>query len=99
MTSLSPTPQEFVKRKKEVEAVIMHIGLNTTQVILIAEDGEWIRYVVPSLDAAKETCKRLGVEYHEGYPDHLRLRMANYKRSPRDWAEAPYPERFRGSST
>ena len=93
------SPRRFVKTRKEVEAVVMPIGLNTVQVVLIAEDGEWLRFVVPSMDGAKEMCKRLGVEAHEGYPENLRMRMASYRRSSHDWAEAPYPERFRASST
>lgn len=78
----------------------MRIGLHSTQLLLIAEDGEWLRYVVPSLEAARTVCRRLKLEPNEGaIPDHLRQRMANYRRTPADWADAPYPERRRGTST
>lgn len=92
------TPRHFVKTRPGVEASIMPIGLNTTQVVLVAEDGEWLRFVVHSVEAAQKMCARLKITAHEGYPDHLRQRMAAYHRSPQDWAAAPYPERQRGSS-
>lgn len=99
MTTIAETPMEFIKRNENVEASIMHIGLNNTQVILVAESGEWLRYVVPDMELASEMCERLGIPAHEGWPEHLRRRLAGYLRSNRDWAEAPYPERYRGSST
>jgi hypothetical protein len=93
------TPRRFVKTRQNVEAVIMPIGLHTAQVVLVAEDGEWLRFVVPSIEGAKTMCERLKIEAHEGYPEHLRQRMSAYRRSPEDWAAAPYPERDRGTST
>lgn len=98
MTPPDETPQQFVRTRAGVEAVVMRIGLNTTQVILIAEDGEWLRFVVPSEERAKDMCERLKIPYHQGYPDHLRKRVGSHSRSRRDWLEAPYPERTRGSS-
>lgn len=92
------TPAEFLKSREGVEAAVMRIGLHTTQVILVAADGEWLRYVVPSLEAAKVVCERLGLEFQEGVPEHLTRRMAGYKRSAKDWAAAPYPEKQRGTS-
>lgn len=89
----------FVRSRSDVEAVIMPIGLHTAQVVLIAGDGEWLRFVVPSVEDAKKVCERLKIEAHDGYPDHLRQKMASYKRSPEDWAVAPYPERDRFTST
>lgn len=95
---MNESPKEFVRSRSEVEAVIMRIGLNTTQVILVAEDGEWLRFVVPDIDSARTMCERLKIPFHEGYPDHLRKRIGSHTRSRRDWADAPYPERQRGSS-
>lgn len=90
---------EFVKTRDGVEAVIQRIGLNTTQVNFVAEDGEWLRIVVPSVEIGRKMSKRLRIEAHDGYPDHIRLRMGNYQRPPEDWAAAPYPERSRNTST
>ena len=95
MTALQ-TPLDFVRSREDVEGVIMHIGLNNTQVVLVAADGEWTRFVVPSMEAGREFCARLRITAHEGaYPDHLRQRMGGFKRTPEDWAAAPYPERNR----
>lgn len=98
MTPPNETPRDFVRTRQGVEAVIMRIGLNTTQVILVAEDGEWLRYVVPTVERANDMCERLKIPFHEGYPDHLRRRVASHTRTRRDWIEAPYPERQRDSS-
>lgn len=99
MTAVTETPMNFVKTRPGVEAVIMRIGFRTTQVILAAEDGEWLRFVVPSVDDAKQMCDLLKIPSHEGYTDQIRQRMSSYRRSPGDWTKAPYPERYRGSST
>ncbi|HVF11761.1 MAG TPA: hypothetical protein VNA87_01610 [Actinomycetota bacterium] len=93
------TPFDFVASREDVKAVIGRIGLNNTQVILVARDGEWLRYVVPTVEDAQDMCERLKVESSDGYTDEIRQRMGSYQRTPEDWAEAPYPERQRGSST
>lgn len=90
------TPLDFVSSREDVEGVIMHVGLNNTQVVLVAADGEWLRFVVPSMEAAREFCERLRITGHENaYPDHLKQRMGKFKRTSEDWAAAPYPERSR----
>jgi hypothetical protein len=91
--------EEFLKTRSGVEAMIMHIGLHTAQLVLIAEDGEWLRLVVPSVEQAHKLSERLNVKAHDGYPEHLRQRISAYRRSPEDWREAPYPERHGRSST
>lgn len=93
------TPLDFVSSREDVKAVIGRIGINNTQVILVAKDGEWLRYVVPTIEDAKDMCERLKVESSDGYTDEIRQRMGSYQRTPEDWAAAPYPERQRGSST
>lgn len=98
MTPTAITPREFVRTRSGVEASLMRIGLNTAQVVLIAEDGEWLRFVVDSLGTARELCSRLKIATHDGYPDHLRKRVGSFTRSSRDWAEAAYPERTGGTS-
>lgn len=95
-------PEAFVARNRTqdaaVEAVVMPIGIHSAQVVLIAPSGEWLRFVTTSLEEARALCRQLDVEAHDGYPDHLRLRMAAWRRDPADWAAAPYPERTRGTS-
>ncbi len=92
------SPAEFARTRSGVEAVIMRIGLNTTQLVLIAEDGEWLRFVVPNPVTAQQICERLKIAFHEGYSDELRKRMGSYARARREWAEAPYPERQKSTS-
>ncbi len=83
----------FTRAHDGVEAVTQRIGAHSTQVILVASSGEWSRVVVESPEAARALCDRLGVPGHEGWPDDLRRRMTAWRRSPEDWARAPYPER------
>jgi hypothetical protein len=89
---------QFVKTRDAVEAVVERIGYHTTHLILVAADGEWLRFVLPSPESAERLAKGLKVETHEGWPDHLRQKVASYKRAPADWRDAPYPERYRQSS-
>jgi hypothetical protein len=92
-------PEDFTATRQGVEAVVMPIGIHSVQVVLVAASGEWLRYVVESPGEARALCERLGVEAHDGYPDHLRQRMGGYQRKPEDWARAPYPERTGNTST
>ncbi len=90
---------EFVKTHSGVEAAVMHVGLNNTQVVLVSEEGDWLRFVVLDHLAAERLCKLLKIEMHDGYTDAMRQAMGNFRRTPADWSEAPYPERYRSSST
>lgn len=90
---------DFVKSRDGVEASIMRIGLNNTQVVLIASDGEWLRFVVDSPASAAKMCDQLKITAHDGYPESLRQRIGAFQRDPADWAEAPYPEQHRNTST
>lgn len=99
MTEVREEAERFVASRPGTEAVIMRIGVHSTQVILIAPSGEWLRIVAESTEQARELCLHLEVEAHDGYPEHLRQRMGAYQRSPQDWAAAPYPERDRATST
>lgn len=98
MGTTPKTPAQFVSTRPGVEAVVMRIGLHTTQVVFVAESGEWLRFVVSSPEEALALCETVNVKPHDGYPDHLLQRIASYRRSPEDWAAAPYPERTSGSS-
>ncbi|MGH2688285.1 MAG: hypothetical protein ACRDKW_05700, partial [Actinomycetota bacterium] len=91
--------EEFVATRPGVEASLMPIGIHSHQVVLVAASGEWLRFVVEDAGEARELCTALGVEAHDGYPEHLRQRMGAWQRSPEDWAAAPYPERTRNTST
>ena len=83
----------FAQSRPGTEAVTQRIGARSTQVILVAPSGEWLREVVGSLEEARALCERLGLAHHDAWPDALRRSMTSFRRSPEDWARAPYPER------
>ena len=83
----------FSQSRPGTEAVTQRIGARSAQVILVAPSGEWLREVVASLEEAHALCERLGLAQHDTWPEGLRRAMTSYRRSPEDWARAPYPER------
>lgn len=92
-----PTPAEraasFAKAWPGALASIMPIGARSAQVVLVAESGPWVRVVVTSVDAGQALCDRLGVAWKPGWPEDLHRRITAGRRTPREWASAPYPER------
>lgn len=87
-------PRDFVAARGEgTEAVVVRIGLNDAQVVLIDGDGGWDRWVYHSLDEAREVAEGLGVPVHIGeYPEKTRVRMNSRPRPPADFDRAAYPE-------
>ncbi len=87
-------PEDFLAAHGEgTEAVVVRIGLNDAQVVLIDADGAWDRWVYHSLDEAKEVAENLGIPVHVGeYPEETRVRMNSYRRPPADFDRAAYPE-------
>jgi hypothetical protein len=91
------TPAEFVERTGEgTVAVVIRIGLNDAQLVLIDAHGRWDRWVYHSLDEATAEAEKLGIETHEGeYPEEVRVRMNNFQRPTEDFDRAAYPEQGR----
>ncbi len=86
-------PQDFVAQRSATEAVVVRIGLNDAQLVLVDGDGAWQRWVYHSLDEALEIARSLGVEVHEGeYPEETRVRMNAYQRPREDFEHGAYPE-------
>ena len=87
-------PRDFLAARGEgTEAVVVRIGLNDAQVVLIDADGGWDRWVYHSLDEAKQVAEELGVPVHVNeYPEELRVRMNAHVRPPSDFDRAAYPE-------
>jgi hypothetical protein len=87
-------PEEFVEAKGEgTEAVVIRIGLNDAQLVLVDPVGAWQRWVYHSMDEAREVADELGVPVHvDEYPEELRVRINSYVRPPQDFDRAPYPE-------
>ena len=86
-------PEDFVARREETEAVLVRIGLNDAQLVLVDGRGAWQRWVYPSFEEAREIAGTLGVEVHEGeYPEETRVRMNAYRRTAEDFERGAYPE-------
>ncbi|HEX2049505.1 MAG TPA: hypothetical protein VHJ34_02600 [Actinomycetota bacterium] len=88
------SPADFVARGGEgTEAVVVRIGLNDAQLVLVAGDGRWERWVYHSVDDAEAVARDLGVPLHVGeYPEATRVRMNAYVRPAADFDVAAYPE-------
>jgi hypothetical protein len=87
-------PQDFVAAAGEgTDAVIVRIGMNDAQLVLVDADGRWSRWVYHSTDEAEEVARSLGVPVHVGeYPEELRVRMNAYQRPREDFDRGAYPE-------
>lgn len=91
------TPADFVSARGDgVEAVVVRIGLNDAQLVLVDGEGRWQRWVYRTVDEAQEAAEALGVPVHVGeYPEETRVRMGGFQRPAEDFDRAPYPEQGR----
>lgn len=91
------TPSDFLETAAEgTDAVVVRIGLNDAQLVLVDGDGRWDRWVYHSMDEATAEAEKLGVEVHVGeYPEEVRVRMNARRRPPDDFDRAAYPEQGR----
>ena len=87
-------PRHFVEGRGEgIEAVVVRIGLNDAQLVLVDRDGRWQRWVYHSVEEAKTAAEELGLPVHDGeYPEELRVRINRYQRPQQDYDRAAYPE-------
>jgi hypothetical protein len=88
-------PQDFLTARgsEGAEAVIVRIGLNDAQLVLIDGKGFWDRWVYHSVEEAAEAAEGLGIDVHTGeYPEKTRVRVNAYQRPKNDIDKAPYPE-------
>lgn len=94
-------PQDYLAVKGEgTEAVVVRIGMNDAQLVLVGPEGDWTRWVYHSEEEAKEIADSLGVPVHVGeYPEALRVRINGYRRPPEDFDRAAYPEQGRVGPT
>jgi hypothetical protein len=88
------TPAQFVEHKGDgVEAVVIRIGLNDAQLVLVARSGEWQRWVYHSMEEATATATTLRIPVHEGeYPEEMRVRINGYRKGAPDYDRGAYPE-------
>ena len=87
-------PHEFVAAAGEgTVAVVVRIGMNDAQLVLVDADGRWNRWVYHSTAEAEDVARSLGVPVHVGeYPEELRVRMNAYQRPRDDFDRGAYPE-------
>ena len=87
-------PSDYVRMHGDgTEAVIVRIGLHDAQLVLVAPDGAWERWVLHSVEEAERAAESLGVPVHTGeYPEELRVRINSHQRSAQEYRDAAYPE-------
>lgn len=86
-------PEQFVEARDGVEGVVVRIGLNDAQLVLVDGKGAWQRWVFHSVDDAKRVGESLDIPVHEGeYPEEMRVRINSYQRPAADFDKAAYPE-------
>ncbi len=87
-------PRDYAKKHGEgVEAVVIRIGLNDAQVVMVDELGRWERWVYHSTEEAEAAVADLGIPVHVGeYPEALRVRINAYQRPAADFDRGAYPE-------
>jgi hypothetical protein len=88
-------PKDFLEARGRdgAEAIVIRIGLNDAQLVLIDDKGFWDRWVYHSFDEASEVAKGLDVQVHEGeYPEKTRVRVNSYRRPKKDFEDGAYPE-------
>ncbi|HZD17510.1 MAG TPA: hypothetical protein VE669_05160 [Actinomycetota bacterium] len=69
--------RDFAKVRPEVEAVLQHIGRETWDLLLIDVEGNWVRDVVSSVEAAEAICRELGLRLHRGWDEPRLARRMN----------------------
>ncbi|MGH2788085.1 MAG: hypothetical protein ACRDJV_09260 [Actinomycetota bacterium] len=93
-TSVFRTPQDFVGARGEgCEAVVVRIGLNDAQLVVVDDNGAWDRWVYHSVDEAATVAEGLGIQVHmDEFPEPLRVRMNAYQRPRESFDAGAYPE-------
>lgn len=89
------TPEDFLRRLgvEGTEAVVVRIGANDAQMVLVDGRGHWERWVYRSMEEAREAAQALGVPVHEGeYPEETRVRINQYRPPAEHFAGSAYPE-------
>jgi len=88
-------PRDFVEKlgKEGTEAVVIRIGMNDAQLVLVDGRGFWDRWVYHSVDEARRVAEDLGLPVHEGeYPEETRVRIGKHQSDAEHYDRAAYPE-------
>lgn len=87
------TPTQFVEQRDGTEAVVIRIGMNDAQLVLVDGSGAWQRWVYHSVEEAQEVAAALDVPVHVGeYPEELRVKINSLQRPAVDFDRHAYPE-------
>lgn len=88
-------PQDFlaVYGRDGSEAIVIRIGANDTQLVLVDGAGRWDRWVYHSETEAKKVAETLRVPVHVGeYPESTRVRIGKFQPGADHFETAAYPE-------
>lgn len=88
-------PEDFIAKlgSEGTEAVVIRIGMNDAQLVLVDADGRWDRWVFHSMEEAQSVARTLGVPVHEGeYPEETRVRIGKFQPGADHYDRAAYPE-------
>jgi hypothetical protein len=73
---------EFVKLQPEVEAVLQRVGRRSWDLVLVDVQGNWVRDVFTSEEAAEAAARDRGFRGHRGWEDS---RMSRRMRRRDHW--------------
>lgn len=88
-------PEDFVAKlgSEGAEAIVIRIGLNDAQLVLVDAEGRWDRWVFHSMEEATASARKLGIPVHEGeYPEETRVRIGKFQPGAEHYDRAAYPE-------
>ena len=89
------TPEDFLAKLgiEGTEAVVVRIGLNDAQLVLVDGRGQWERWVYHSVEEASAAVERFEIPLHVGeYPEETRVRIGKYQPGAEHFDRAAYPE-------
>lgn len=88
-------PEDFlaVYGAQGSEAVVIRIGMNDTQLVLVDGAGRWDRWVYHSEEEATKIAGSLGLPVHVGeYPEETRVRIGKFQPDAEHFDRGAYPE-------
>jgi hypothetical protein len=89
-------PARWLRTPSGADAVVVRIGKNGAQLVVVDAEGGWERWVYPSMGDAQTVADQLGIPVHLGaYPDAVRLRMNTRVRTRQELDRGAYREQGR----
>jgi hypothetical protein len=74
---ISSETRRFVAARTDVDAVIQRIGLETWDLLLIDQEGNWTREVMASEEECRAAADALGATVHVGWDDETIAKRMN----------------------